>query len=134
MQRLSAMFSRVLLVLAVTLPAVWSAPPGPSPTDKQGIVTCGNLVYGRGKTSVCFASEFLTTIQKQTHIRTNPKFAPINAESAKLFSHPFAVMTGDGSFVLTEGQRSNIKKYLRNGGFIVASAVMAITISAIFYQ
>ncbi len=92
------------------------APPEP------GAVRCANLVYSNNKTSVCFSSEFLAQIKRETHIHTDPKLAPVKAESAELYQFPFAVMTGEGAFTLTKIQRESLRNYLSNGGFIVASA------------
>ena len=38
------------------------------------------------------------------------------------FQFPFAVMTGEGGFQLTQQQRKNMRDYLQAGGFIIASA------------
>ena len=43
-------------------------------------------------------------------------------DSAELFKFPFAVMTGEGAFTLTQTQRDNLHDYLTNGGFLLASA------------
>lgn len=89
---------------------------------EPGAVQCANLVYANGKTSTCFANDFLNQIEQDTNVRTVKQFAPVNLESADLFNHPFAVWTGDGNFTLTQSQRDNLKDYLLSGGFIVASA------------
>ena len=47
---------------------------------------------------------------------------PIKLESIEMYEHPFAVMTGEGSFRLSELQRTNLRNYLVGGGFLVASA------------
>jgi len=88
----------------------------------RGIVNCANLIYGDSKTSVCFSPEFLSQIARSTNIRTKHEFVPVKMESIELYQHPFAVMTGEGSFRLTGAQRSNLRNYLVGGGFLVASA------------
>ncbi len=97
------------------------ANPAPAPAE-AGAVRCANLVYSNNKTSVCFSSEFLAQIKRETHIHTDPKLVPVKAESAELYQFPFAVMTGEGGFTLTKMQRDSLRNYLSNGGFIVASA------------
>jgi hypothetical protein len=87
-----------------------------------GVVNCAILTYGAGKTSRCFSSEFLAQAARETHIKTNPKFVSTALESSDLFQCPFAIMTGEGRFELTEAQRLNLRNYLENGGFIIASA------------
>lgn len=87
-----------------------------------GLVRCANLTYARGKSSVCFASHFLAETRKLTNIQTDDAFTPVNLESQELFSHPFAVMTGEGGFNLTPDQRDNLRRYLTGGGFLLASS------------
>ena len=81
-------------------------------------MNCTNLIYGEGKSSVCFSPEFLKQIAKATNIRTKREFVPIKLESIEMYEHPFAVMTGEGSFRLTELQRANLRNYLVGGGFL----------------
>lgn len=42
----------------------------------------------------------------------------VEVGSEKLFSYPFAFMTGHGSIRLTERERQNLRAYLENGGFL----------------
>ncbi len=91
-------------------------------TLQPGVVNCANLVYADSKTSVCFSSEFLSVVNRETHIRANEQLVPTHLESSDLFQFPFAVMTGEGAFTLTEVQRANMREYLQAGGFIIASA------------
>ena len=90
--------------------------------SQPGTVRCGNLIYAREKTSVCFSSEFLKQIKKDTNIVVDEFFYPVKLESSELYEYPFCVMTGEGTFSLTQVQRDAIRMYLSNGGFIIASA------------
>ncbi len=109
-----------LAVLALLLhPAVAE---DPAAEDEGSFIQAANLVYANNKTSECFADQFLAQIKKDTHINTKPRFSPVRLDSAEMYEHPFAVMTGSGSFVLTAAQRDNMRRYLERGGFIVASA------------
>ena len=120
--------------LLVSGAIVWATSPHPDPEPpnaqnaqaalpvEPGAVRCANLIYGENKTSVCFSSEFLSQIMRDSHVRTDPRLAPVKLESAELYQFPFAVMTGEGGFTLTQPQRDNLRSYLSNGGFIVASA------------
>ncbi|MEM6551101.1 MAG: DUF4159 domain-containing protein [Planctomycetota bacterium] len=119
----------LLLTLAVVvlLAVVWLVPietvhAEAGRQDAPGAVRAANLIYGSNKTSVCFSDEFLVQIQKETNIRTHPRFTPVKMDTGELFDYPFAVMTGEGSFSLTDEQRTNLKDYLELGGFVVASA------------
>lgn len=91
-------------------------------TDDSGVVRCASVVYGKGKKSKCFANHFLKQIEQDTHVRTKHEFEEVDLESPDLFEYPFAIMTGEGSFTLTDAQRRNLKAYLEAGGFVVASA------------
>jgi len=116
----------VLLIAALSLLAQSSDTPDPAAdTDtepKETAVYCANLVYGSNKTSVCFSDKFLAQAREDTHIDTHPKFDTVQLDSAELFDYPFAVMTGEGKFDLTDEQILNLKDYLYGGGFLVASA------------
>jgi len=103
-------------------PASPTAAAAPAPPVEPGAVRCANLIYGDNKTSVCFSSEFLSQIQRDSHVHTNPRLAPVKLEATELYQFPFAVMTGEGDFTLTGPQRESMRCYLSNGGFIVASA------------
>lgn len=89
---------------------------------KEGVVQCGNLIYAGTKTSRCFSDEFLSTVQQKTSINTARRFRSVRLDNDELFRFPFVVMTGEGSFTLTERERENLKKYIENGGFLLASA------------
>jgi hypothetical protein len=89
---------------------------------KEGIVECANLIYGPGKTSSCFSDEFLSAVQRETSIVTDRRFKPVKLDSDDLFRYPFAIMTGEGDFSLTPKERDNLARYLKEGGFLLASA------------
>jgi Domain of unknown function (DUF4159) len=89
---------------------------------KETAVYSANLVYGSNKTSVCFSDQFLTQAREDTLIDTHPEFDRVDLASDELFDYPFAVMTGEGKFELTEEQALNLQDYLYGGGFLVASA------------
>jgi len=89
---------------------------------KELVIRCANLVYGPNKTSVCFSNAFLKQINRDSNIETLPRFIAVGLDSAELYKYPFAVMTGEGDFQLTEAQRQNMREYLIQGGFIIASA------------
>jgi len=84
-------------------------------------IQCGNLVYQGTKSSVCFAERFLTEASHKTNLRVATTFYPVKLDSDALFETPFCVFSGDKSFALTQRERENLKKYLLNGGFILAS-------------
>ena len=89
---------------------------------KEGAVECGNLIYAGTKTSKCFSDEFLTTVQQKTSIATERRFKAVKLADDELFKIPFVIMTGEEDFNLPTKERDNLKKYLENGGFLLASA------------
>jgi hypothetical protein len=100
-------------LLALLLPAF---------AEKEGAVQCANVIYAGNKTSRCFSDAFLTTLQQKTTIVAERRFKPVKLDSKELFDYPFLVMTGEGDFRLPEPERDNLAKYLKNGGFLLASA------------
>ena len=94
----------------------------PAALAMPGEVACANLVYGRNKTSECFADHFLRQIHEDSFISTTGAFHSVRSDDAELFGYPFAVMSGEGRFRLTDGQIENLRAYLTSGGFLVASA------------
>lgn len=89
---------------------------------KEGAVECGNLIYAGTRTSKCFSDQFLTTVQQKTSIATERRFKAVKLADEELFKIPFVIMTGEGDFSLTAKERENLKRYLENGGFLLASA------------
>jgi hypothetical protein len=104
-------------VCAVALLSFGMAGGGADMTEIQ----CGNLIYQGTKSSVCFADRFLGVAAHQTNLRVAPNFYPVKLDSDELFDTPFCVFSGDKTFTLTQHERDNLKKYLRDGGFILAS-------------
>jgi uncharacterized protein DUF4159 len=91
-------------------------------TPTGDAVECANLIYAGTKSSVCFSEEFLSTVAGETSINTSRKFKPVKLGEREVFRFPFAVMTGEGAFTLTDDERKNLKLYLEKGGFLLASA------------
>ncbi len=85
-------------------------------------IDCANLTYGGGKTSRCVAPGFLKEFSAKTEIPTTGKFTAVNLDDEVLFNHPFAIMSGEGAFTLSQAERDQLKDYLTRGGFLLASA------------
>ena len=122
---------RVLLVLAVVVMGACltaGEEPGAAGDDSSrasaggDAVACANLIYAGTRSSVCFSDRFLSILARDSTINTSRKFKPVKLADSEIFSYPFAIMTGEGSFSLTEGERANLKRYLERGGFLLASA------------
>lgn len=118
MVRLSIQFTIGLCLLLTATPLHLDA----QTDDAAPKVRCANLIYGRGKTSVCFSSEFLNQLSRESNIKVDTELYPVRLEQAELYQYPFAIMTGEGNYQLTPVQRETLRNYLINGGFIIASA------------
>ena len=122
-RRLSSAGNSLRSLAAILILFLLSASPGVSAGDTGGeAVECANLIYAGTKSSVCFSEEFLSTVAGATSINTSRKFKPVKLGEKEVFRFPFAVMTGEGAFTLTEEERKNLKLYLEKGGFLLASA------------
>ncbi len=108
----------VLMSMFVFASVAWSGH-GSSGGD---VIECANLIYAGTKSSVCFSDKFLSAVSRDTTVKTSRKFKPVKISDGELFSYPFAIMTGEGIFSLTEKERTNLKRYLERGGFMLASA------------
>ena len=85
------------------------------------LLQCGNLVYAGNQSSVCFADRFLTDVSRQTTLQVAKNFCPVKLDADALFDYPFCVMSGNENFALSEKERGSLRKYLLNGGFLLAS-------------
>jgi len=109
----------VLLILAA-LTASFAAPDDSLSGNR---VQCANLIYAVNKSSICFSDRFLKRLEMETKVRTEPRFSRVRLDNARqLANYPFAIMTGEGGFTLTEQERMNLRYYLTHGGFLLASA------------
>jgi len=117
-------FAVGLVVLAVVVwsPAQEDKTPPASAAETGDAVACAHRIYAGTRRSVCFSDRFLSIVASETTINTARKFKPVKLAEKEVFSYPFAVMTGEGSFTLTEAERVNLRRYLERGGFLLASA------------
>jgi hypothetical protein len=110
----------VYLILPMALLSVSGAQNRPSEDEEK--LRCANLVYAVSKSSVCFSDQFLATVSRETNCQPEPRFTAVKLADEEVFRFPFAIMTGEGSFALTERERQVLKSYLTRGGFLLASA------------
>lgn len=86
-------------------------------------VAVGNLIYAGTKTSKCFSDTFVTGVGKRVAIPVRSGFVTVRSDkSTELAGVAFAVMTGEGAFTLTEAERTNLRQWMEDGGFLLASA------------
>jgi hypothetical protein len=107
---------RLLLLVMLVLPALAADLP-----PRQ--VQVGNLVYAGTKTSTCFSDAFISGVARDAGIVLASKFLTVKAAKADdLAQVGFAIMTGEGAFTLQPQERTHLKAWLENGGFLLASA------------
>jgi hypothetical protein len=100
--------------------------PVPDPEQVGGedgsVVHVANLIYAGTKTSKCFSDHFLRKAETVSEISTSHRLHAVKLSSDDVFQYPFVIMTGEGSFRLTDAERANLRKYCERGGFLLASA------------
>src|SRR6266849_4538386 len=90
--------------------------------ESESIVQVANLVYAGIKSSHCFSDHFLVTAEQDSAISTSRRFHAVKSGSEELFNFPLVIMTGEGTFQLTDAERQNLRQYVERGGFLLASA------------
>jgi len=110
----------LFLLLPITVAAQPTTTTPPVHSDLT-LLQCGNLIYAGNKSSVCFADNFLTDVTRQTNLRVNPSFCSVRLDADTLFDFPFCVMSGNETFSFTPKEREQFRKYLTQGGFLLAS-------------
>jgi hypothetical protein len=90
--------------------------------EPNGVVQVANLVYAGTKTSTCFSDHFLAQAEKDSHISTSRRFHAVKLAGDELFEFPLVIMTGEGAFELPDAERQNLRRFVENGGMLIASA------------
>jgi len=90
--------------------------------EPDGIVQVANLVYAGVKSSHCFADHFLILAEQESAISTSRRFHSVKTSSDELFDFPLVIMTGEGSFEMTDAERKALRQFVERGGFLLASA------------
>ena len=112
----------VAILVAVSLPPA-SAADDDAPVDDSKQVQPALLIYARQKSTRCFSAGFLADVDERTNIDVQRGLTPVRlGDAEELPDHPFAIMSGEGAFTLTPEQRRNLKRYVRGGGFLLASS------------
>ena len=90
--------------------------------EPDGIVQVANLVYAGTKSSRCLADHFLVKAAKETEISTSRRFHAVKLAGEQIYEFPLLIMTGEGDFRLSDGERESLRRYVERGGFLLASA------------
>ncbi len=90
--------------------------------EPDGIVQVANLVYAGTKSSRCFSDHFLIKAEQESAISTSRRFHAVKLNSQDIYEYPLLIMTGEGSFRLSDRERESLRRYVERGGFLLASA------------
>lgn len=104
-----------------TLATLLTVAAAPVRSEISTQIVCGNLVYAKNQTSICFADTFLKDVARETGLNIAPKLKRVKLGTDEVFSTPLCVFTGEGNFQLGQTERDNLKRYLMNGGFMIVS-------------
>jgi hypothetical protein len=63
---------------------------------------------------------FSTRLQELTTFRVDPMGRVLELSDRSIFEYPFLFITNVGGMSLSETERSNLRRYLTNGGFLMA--------------
>lgn len=104
----------IAVVVAFVVPALAAEDEAPS-------IRVARLIYA-GKSDPCFAAGFLADVARETGLPVERELAAVELANGDLFRHPFAILSGEGAFELSEAEVEQLRAYLDGGGFLVASA------------
>ena len=90
--------------------------------EPDGIVQVANLVYAGTKSSRCFSDHFLVKAQRESAISTSRRFHAVKLGGEQIYEYPLLIMTGEGTFRLSDRERESLRRYIERGGFLLASA------------
>ncbi|MGE0608412.1 MAG: DUF4159 domain-containing protein [Pirellulales bacterium] len=90
--------------------------------ETDGVVQVANLIYAGFKSSECFSDHFLVKAEKESAISTSRRFHAVKLAADEIYDYPLLIMTGEGAFDLTDGERQNLRRFIERGGFLLASA------------
>lgn len=82
--------------------------------------TFARMRYGSGNWDADpkMPSNILNSLVEYTSIRINPNETVVDVGSPKLFDYPFIYLTGNKMLRFSDAERENLRRYLRNGGFM----------------
>ncbi len=97
-----------------------SALVSPRPLSAVSGFTFARLRYGSGNWDADpkMPSNLLNSLVEYTSIRVDPNERIVDAASDQLSNYPFVYLTGNKMVRFTENERQNLRRYLRNGGFM----------------
>jgi hypothetical protein len=88
--------------------------------NRVGGFTFARLRYASGNWDADprMPSNILNSLVEYTSIRVDPNEHIVDAGSEALMNYPFVYLTGNKMLRFSEAERVNLRRYLRNGGFM----------------
>lgn len=112
-----------LLLLLMLSPWLTAQSASRSIPENPLAIRVGALLLGETAEQLCFSSGFLEVTDRMTSLDLDRRLHPTRLDDAdRLFEYPVNIMTGVGTFSLTERESANFAAYLQRGGFLLASA------------
>ena len=92
----------------------------PGPANSASGFRFARLRYSSGNWDADprMPSNILNSLVEYTSIRVDPNEHIVDAGSSMVSDYPFLYLTGNKLVRFTEAERTNLRRYLRNGGFI----------------
>lgn len=93
--------------------------------ETHGAVRAATLTYGEGtirNSARCFSAAFLDLVRAHTNVPAAGELTTVALGGETIMAYPFCVLSGEGYFRFTRDEKNRLALYLRNGGFILASA------------
>ena len=90
------------------------------PLSAASVFTFARLRYSSGNWDADpkMPSSLLNSLVEYTSIRIDPNERVVDVGSGNLANYPFVYLTGNKLVRFTEAERANLRRYLRNGGFM----------------
>ena len=98
----------------------FATPPARRPLNTVSSFTFARLRYASGNWDADpkMPSNLLNSLVEYTSIRVEPDERIVDVGSAQLSAYPFVYLTGNKLVRFTAAERANLRRYLRNGGFM----------------
>lgn len=80
------------------------------------------LEFGGIEPDPCFSAGFLEAFALETGMEVEAGYARVALEDGPVYGFPFAVAAGEGFFEMSAQEREALRGWLRDGGFLLASA------------
>jgi len=94
----------------------------PKVSNRPGAIALAVLRYGDRNSARCFSESFLELLAHKTSVPVPPRLITLDLSSPELLGFPFCVLSGEGYFEFTGAERTQLRRYIEGGGFVLASA------------